>query len=267
MNKSQLVEIIRAKQSFLCIGLDTDLDKIPSHYPKTVDSLFAFNREIIDATLEFTVSYKLNLAFYEAYGLEGWKAFTDTVEYLKDKSVFIIADAKRGDIGNTSKRYAKAFFETAECDAVTVNPYMGSDSVTPFLGFDGKWVIALGLTSNKGAQDLELEKLSNGDYVYEHMLKKLTAMGSSDELMLVIGATQQDRFEGIRALAPDYFLLMPGVGAQGASVEDLRPLITKDIGVLVNSSRQVIYASSGPDFAEAARSEAMKLRDSMKAMM
>ena len=267
MDRSTLVKKIREKRSFLCIGLDTDLAKIPSHFPRHVPSIFDFNKAIIDATLEHTVSYKLNLAFYEAYGLEGWRAFEDTVHYLADKDVFIIADAKRGDIGNTSQRYARAFFEAVACDAITVNPYMGSDSVEPFLGFEGKWVIALGLTSNQGAQDLELKKLADGMPVYEHMIRFLTGLGSPEELMLVIGATQRSVFGTIRDLAPDHFFLVPGVGAQGASISDLAALITDDIGLLVNSSRQVIYASSNTDFAQAAAKEASSLQRQMQELM
>lgn len=267
MNRAALIETIRSKQSFLCIGLDTDLEKLPAHFPRETESLFLFNKEIIDATLDLTVSYKLNLAFYEAYGLQGWKAFEDTVNYLKDKNVFIIADAKRGDIGNTSGRYAKAFFETVPCDGLTINPYMGSDSVTPFLGYDEKWVIALGLTSNKGAQDLELKVLEGGKPVFVHMMEHLVSLADSETLMLVVGATQSAHFDSIRKIAPDHFLLMPGVGAQGAGVADLAPLITKDVAVLVNSSRGIIYASNGVDFAEVARQKALELQTEMKSLI
>lgn len=267
MNRQELVNQIRLKESFLCVGLDTDLEKLPHHFPRTLEAMLDFNKTIIDHTLKFSVSYKLNLAFYEAYGTEGWDVFQQTVNYLQDKDVLVIADAKRGDIGNTSQRYAKAFFEQSNCDALTINPYMGHDSISPFLGMKDKWVIALGLTSNPGAEDLELQKLESGKYVFEHMIQKMVQLGSEDDLMFVVGATQKEYLERIRDLAPNHFLLVPGVGAQGGAVADLNPLKTEDIGMLVNSSRQIIYASKGTDFGLAAAKQALDLQSEMAAFI
>lgn len=270
MNRKQLVDNIRRKGSFLCVGLDVDLNKIPEHLRDDKDAIFKFNRAIIDATAPYCVAYKPNLAFYETYGVEGWIALEKTVKYIRDNypDQFIIADAKRGDIGNTSKMYAKALFEGLGVDAVTVAPYMGEDSVTPFLGYDGKWVILLALTSNKGSLDFQHIKNESGTPLFETVMTKAQTWASPDELMFVCGATQSEMFDEIRRIAPRSFLLVPGVGAQGGSLEEVakRGLID-DCGLLVNSSRGVIYASSGNDFAEAAAREAKKLADQMTALM
>jgi orotidine-5'-phosphate decarboxylase len=272
MNRAQLIEQIRLKKSYLCVGLDTDIKKIPSHLLEDEDPVFAFNKAIIDATLDHCVSYKINTAFYEAMGVKGWETMEKTVRYIPDTH-FKIADAKRGDIGNTSDQYARAFFETLPFDSVTVAPYMGEDSVKPFLQTPGKWAIVLGLTSNKGAADFELQQLlsTNGEahlrpsYLYERVLATVSKWGSPDNLMFVIGATQAEEFTNIRSIIPDHFLLVPGVGAQGGSLKDIsEKAMNKDCGLLVNVSRGIIYASSGDDFAEAAANEARKYAEEMK---
>lgn len=263
MNRSELINQIKTKQSYLCVGLDTDLTKIPKHLLSAPDPAFAFNKAIIDATKDLCVSYKINTAFYEAEGLKGWEAMQRTVEYIGDNH-FKIADAKRGDIGNTSDQYAKAFFTKFPFDAVTVAPYMGEDSVAPFLKYAGKWAIVLGLTSNKGAQDFELQSLGN-ELLYEKVLKTVQQWGSVENLMFVVGATQAHSFIKIREIAPDHFLLVPGVGAQGGSLKDIsQKAINKDCGLLVNASRAVIYASNGEDFAEAARAAALAYQKEMQ---
>lgn len=252
MTRHQLVEQIRKKQSYLCVGLDTDISKIPKHLLSEPDPIFAFNKAIIDATKDLCVGYKINTAFYEALGVKGWEALEKTVHYIGDEH-FKIADAKRGDIGNTSDQYAKAFFETMPFDAVTVAPYMGEDSVKPFLQYKGKWAIVLGLTSNKGAKDFELLH-SGGEFLYEKVLETVSLWGTEENLMFVVGATQPNEFKNIRKLSPHHFYLVPGVGAQGGSLKDIsKEAMTKDCGILVNVSRAVIYASDGEDFAEEAR--------------
>lgn len=278
MTRQQLVEQIFNKRSYLCVGLDTDITKIPQHLLSGPDPVFTFNKAIIDATKDFCVSYKINTAFYEALGVKGWEALEKTVNYIPAEH-FTIADAKRGDIGNTSSQYAKAFFETLPFDAVTVAPYMGKDSVQPFLEYTGKWAIVLGLTSNSGAKDFELqkivtdtEKLEEGVHItkhqtaclYETVLRKVAEWGSPDNLMFVIGATQADEFINIRKITPQHFYLVPGVGAQGGSLKEIsEKAMISDCGILVNASRAVIYASSGVDFAEKAGMAARQYQEEM----
>ena len=266
MNRQELIEQIKTKKSFLCVGLDTDLKKIPQHLLNDNDPIFTFNKNIIDATAPYCVAYKPNLAFYEAFGVKGMIAFEKTVNYL-NKSYpdhFIIADAKRGDIGNTSKMYARTFFEEYDVDALTVAPYMGEDSVTPFLGYDGKWVILLALTSNKGSLDFQLTADTDGERLFEKVIRKSQQWGDIDNMMYVVGATQGKMFADIRKVAPESFLLVPGVGAQGGSLEEVcRYGMTKDCGLLVNSSRGIIYASSGDDYAEVAGQKANELQEQM----
>lgn len=266
MNRKELIQQIKQKKSFLCVGLDPDIKKIPQHLLKEEDPIFAFNKAIIDATAPYCVSYKPNLAFYEAYGLEGMVSFKRTISYLKENypDHFIIADAKRGDIGNTSKMYAQTFFEEYNVDALTVAPYMGADSVTPFLEYDGKWVILLALTSNKGSHDFQLTTDINGERLFEKVLKTSQQWGNDENMMYVVGATQGSMFEDIRKVVPKHFLLVPGVGAQGGSLQEVCKYgMTKDCGLLVNSSRGIIYASNGEDFAEAAAMAAKKLQEEM----
>jgi len=266
MNRQQLVEQIREKQSFLCVGLDTDLKKIPQHLLKEEDPLFAFNKAIIDATAPYCVSYKPNLAFYEAFGVKGLMAFEKTVKYLKQNYPhhFIIADAKRGDIGNTSAMYARTFFEEYDVDSLTVAPYMGEDSVTPFLGYEGKWVILLALTSNKGSHDFQLTEDAQSERLFEKVLRVSSQWATDEQLMYVVGATQGSLFQDIRRLAPTHFLLVPGVGAQGGSLQEVCKYgMTKDCGLLVNSSRGIIYASADKDFAEVAGQKARELQQEM----
>lgn len=270
MKRTELVENIKRKESFLCVGLDPDIKKIPQHLLREENPLFAFNKAIIDATASYCVAYKPNLAFYESLGVEGWIALERTVKYLKENhpDQFIIADAKRGDIGNTSMLYARSFFEHLDVDAITVAPYMGEDSVTPFLGYEGKWVILLALTSNKGSHDFQLIEDKNGKRLFEHVITTSQKWATPDEMMYVVGATQGSMFKDIRNVAPQSFLLVPGVGAQGGSLEEVaRYGMISDCGLLVNSSRGIIYASSGEDFAEAAGKEAEKLRDQMSALL
>ena len=248
MTRSQLVGQINQKKSYLCVGLDTDIHKIPKHLLSFADPVFEFNKQIIDATKDFCVSYKINTAFYEALGLKGWEAMQKTVEYIPSTH-FKIADAKRGDIGNTSTQYAKAFFETMNFDAITVAPYMGEDSVKPFLQYEGKWAIVLGLTSNEGSKDFELQKTGD-EFLYEKVLKTVSRWGTTENLMFVIGATQASEFERIRKLTPNHFYLVPGVGSQGGSLKDIsEKAMNADCGILVNVSRAVIYASENEDFA------------------
>ena len=240
MKRKELVENIRRKGSFLCVGLDTDIKKIPEHLLREENPIFAFNKAIIDATAPYCVAYKPNLAFYESLGVEGWLAFEETVKYIKANypDQFIIADAKRGDIGNTSKMYARSFFEHLDIDAVTVAPYMGEDSVTPFLGYEGKWVILLALTSNKGSHDFQFMKEADGKRLFENVITKSQGWAGPEEMMYVVGATQGEMFKDIRAVAPDSFLLVPGVGAQGGSLEEVAKYgMIDDCGLLVNSSR------------------------------
>ncbi len=266
MNRKQLTEQIFNKKSFLCVGLDTDLKKIPAHLLKEEDPIFAFNKAIIDATAPYCVAYKPNLAFYEAAGLKGMEAFEKTVKYLNDNypDHFIIADAKRGDIGNTSAMYARTFFEEYNLDALTVAPYMGEDSVTPFLSYKDKWVILLALTSNKGSHDFQLTEDKSGERLFEKVLRVSQNWGNDENMMYVVGATQGEMFKDIRKVAPTHFLLVPGVGAQGGSLEAVCQYgMTPDCGLLVNSSRGIIYASSGEDFAEVAGQKAQELQKQM----
>ncbi len=271
MNRSELIENIKRKGSFLCVGLDTDPQKIPAHIANEPDSIFAFNKAIIDATAPYCVAYKPNMAFYESFGSQGWDALERTIRYIKENypDQFIIADAKRGDIGNTSKLYARSFFEHLDVDAITVAPYMGEDSVTPFLGYKDKWVILLALTSNKGSQDFQLIQNGEGTPLFESVIAKSQQWANENEMMYVVGATQGRMFEDIRRVAPKSFLLVPGVGAQGGSLEEVcrYGMIPDECGLLVNSSRGIIYASSGTDFAEVAGEEARKLRDQMSQIL
>ena len=266
MNRQQLINEIFTKKTFLCVGLDTDINKIPAHLKNEEDPIFAFNKAIIDATAPHCVAYKPNLAFYECYGLKGMLAFEKTIQYIKENhpNHFIIADAKRGDIGNTSKMYAQTFFEEYNLDSVTVAPYMGEDSVKPFLEYDGKWVILLALTSNKGSHDFQLTEDKQGERLFEKVLKKSQEWGTTENLMYVVGATQGKMFEDIRRMAPEHFLLVPGVGAQGGSLQEVCKYgMTKDCGLLVNSSRGIIYASADTDFAEVAAVKAKELQEEM----
>lgn len=269
MTRQQLIEQIKKKQSYLIVGLDTDITKIPKHLLTEPDPIFAFNKAIIDATKDLCVGYKINTAFYEAVGLKGWEAMEKTVHYIGDEH-FKIADAKRGDIGNTSDQYAKAFFEAMPFDSVTVAPYMGEDSVKPFLQYEGKWAIVLGLTSNKGANDFELQQMvsedtNQGILLYEKVLQTVSTWGNPDNLMFVVGATQADSFTNIRKLIPNHFYLVPGVGAQGGSLKDIsEKAMNSDCGILVNASRAIIYASGGEDFAERARKVAKGYQEEMK---
>ena len=266
MNRSELVNQIKTKRSFLCVGLDTDLKKMPEHLLKEEDPIFAFNKAIIDATADYCVSYKPNLAFYEAFGVKGLISFEKTIKYLKENypNHFIVADAKRGDIGNTSAMYARTFFEEYDVDSLTVAPYMGEDSVTPFLGYQDKWVILLALTSNKGSHDFQLTEDANGERLFEKVLRTSQNWGNADNMMYVVGATQGRMFEDIRKIVPNHFLLVPGVGAQGGSLEEVCKYgMNKDCGLLVNSSRGIIYASKGEDFAEQAAKNAKELQQQM----
>lgn len=269
MTRQELISIIKKKKSFLCVGLDSEINKIPPHLLREEDPVFEFNRQIIDATIDYAVAYKPNLAFYESSGLKGWISLEKTISYLhmKKDHVFLIADAKRGDIGNTSKQYAKAFFDILDVDAITVAPYMGSDSVQPFLTYQGKWIILLALTSNKGASDFQY--LKTGDsHLFEEVLRTSSQWGTPDNMMYVVGATQAQQLETIRKIVPEHFLLVPGVGAQGGSLQEVaRYGMTKDIGLLVNASRSIIFASNGEDFAERAGVEALKMQKEMEALM
>ncbi|PWL59668.1 MAG: orotidine-5'-phosphate decarboxylase [Bacteroidales bacterium] len=270
MKRDQLVENIRRKGSFLCVGLDSDINKLPRHLLSTDDPVYEFNKAIIDATAPYCVAYKPNLAFYEATGAQGWITLEKTIKYIKENhpDQFIIADAKRGDIGNTSKLYARSFFEHLDVDSVTVAPYMGEDSVTPFLGYEGKWVILLALTSNKGSHDFQFIEDKEGTRLFEHVIETSSKWAGPEEMMYVVGATQGEMFKDIRKVAPESFLLVPGVGAQGGSLAEVaRYGMIKDCGLLVNSSRGIIFASSSEDFAETAGREAAKLRDDMASLL
>lgn len=267
MNRAQLFEQIKKKQSYLCIGLDTDINKIPDHLHKYDDPVFEFNKQIIEATQDLCVSYKPNIAFYESLGSKGWVSLEKTLKLIPEE-IFTISDAKRGDIGNTSSLYARAFFENMNFDSVTVAPYMGEDSVKPFLDYKDAWVILLGLTSNKGSNDFQNLDLLNGKKLFQEVLEKSQQWGTPDNLMYVIGATKADYFKEIRKIAPDHFYLVPGVGAQGGDLETLSKYGMNDhCGLLVNSSRGIIYASSGEDFAEKAREQALALQTKMKLML
>jgi orotidine-5'-phosphate decarboxylase len=263
MTRQELVEQIRIKKSFLCVGLDTDISKIPAHLLNTEDPIFEFNKAIIDATKDFCVAYKPNIAFYECHGPKGWESLKKTLDYIP-KNIFTIADAKRGDIGNTSTYYAKTYFEYLNCDSVTVAPYMGEDSVTPFLEFENKWVILLALTSNIGALDFQFMTDTKGEQLYKKVLRKSAKWGTAENMMYVVGATRAEGIGEVRKLVPDHFFLVPGVGAQGGSLEDVTEYgWNKDCGLLVNSSRGILYASNGTDFAEKAGIEAKKLQENM----
>lgn len=269
MTRGELFKLIQKKKSFLCIGLDSDISKIPAYLNDYDDPVFEFNKQIIDQTHEFAIAYKPNLAFYESRGHEGWKSLEKTIQHLKKFDVFTIADAKRGDIGNTSSLYAKAFFEKLDFDAITVAPYMGNDSVSPFLKYKNKWVILLALTSNKGAFDFQfIENKNTGRKLFEDVLMKSAEWGSPDNMMYVVGATQADMLKDIRKIAPDHFLLIPGIGAQGGSLEEVaRYGLNKHCGLIVNSSRGIIFASQDKDFAERAREKALELQQEMEKIL
>jgi len=267
MNRQQLFQIIQKKKSFLCIGLDTDINKIPKHLLTSDDPIFEFNKQIVDATHHFAVAYKPNLAFYESLGSKGWDSLEKTVEYIRSvtNDIFIIADAKRGDIGNTSAMYAKTFFSTYNFDGVTLAPYMGYDTVSPFLDYKDKWSIILALTSNKSASDFQYINDANGKPLFENVLKTAQAWGTNDQIMFVVGATKAEALQGIRKIAPDNFLLVPGVGAQGGSLKEVAEHGMNDhCGLLVNSSRGIIYASINEDFATLAGKKAEELQQEME---
>lgn len=267
MTRSELIEQIKFKRSFLCVGLDTDLDKIPKHLLNCEDPIFEFNKAIIDATKDYCVAYKPNIAFYECLGPKGWESLKKTLDYIPN-NIFTIADAKRGDIGNTSRYYANTFFDYLNADSVTVAPYMGEDSVSPFMKHDNKWVILLALTSNKGALDFQMIKDENGEEFFKKVLKKSQEWGTPENLMFVVGATRAEDIGKVRALAPENFFLVPGVGAQGGSLEDVTKYgWNKDCGLLVNSSRGIIYASNENDFAKKAGEAAKDLQNQMSTIL
>lgn len=270
MDKQTLFDNIKRKKSFLCVGLDTDIKKIPEHLLNEEDPIFAFNKAIIDATADLCVAYKPNLAFYESLGLTDWIAFEKTVKYIRENypDQFIIADAKRGDIGNTSEMYARSFFQHLDLDAVTVAPYMGEDSVKPFLTYPGKWVIVLGLTSNKGSQDFQFTADASGERLFEKVMRVSQNWADENTMMYVVGATQGKLFTDVRKVVPNHFLLVPGVGAQGGSLEEVAEYgMNNECGLLVNSSRQIIYADKSEQFAEAARKEARSVQEKMEAIL
>lgn len=267
MNRSQLFEQIKKKKSYLCVGLDTDLEKIPKHLLKASDPIFEFNKQIIDATKDYCIAYKPNIAFYEALGAQGWESLKKTLEYIP-KDCFTIADAKRGDIGNTSLLYAKAFFQNLNFDSITVAPYMGEDSVKPFLEFKDKWVILLVHTSNKGSEDFQLLQTREGKFLYEEVIFQSQLWATPDQMMYVVGATHEEKISSIRMLAPDHFFLMPGVGAQGGDLEAISKVgMNEQCGLLVNSSRAIIYASTREDFAEVAGKESLKIQNQMDKLL
>lgn len=270
MNAAQIFEQIKAKRSFLCVGLDTDIKKTPACIAGSEDPQFEFNRAIIDATAEYTVCYKPNLAFYEENGIKGWDSFIETCKYIREKhpEIFIIADAKRGDIGNTSQMYARAFFDQGLVDAVTLSPYMGRDTVEPFLGYEDKWAVILALTSNPSADDFEMQTLQNGNRLYEQVLKTSSAWGTADNTMYVVGATKAFMLQGIREIVPDHFLLVPGIGAQGGSLQYVAAYgMNRQCGLLVNSSRGIIYADSSDNFAKTAGEKARETQQEMDALL
>jgi orotidine-5'-phosphate decarboxylase len=263
MNRDYLIHQIKEKKTFLCVGLDTDIEKIPEHLKTLPDAVFQFNRQIIDTTKDLCVAYKINTAFYEALGVKGWEALEKTVNYIPNTH-FKIADAKRGDIGNTSDQYAKAFFETIPFDAITVAPYMGSDSVQPFLNYKNKWTIVLGLTSNKGSEDFQQQKIGD-QFLYEEVIRTTSEWGTKDNLMFVVGATKASDLSSIRKIIPDHFLLIPGVGAQGGSLSEVCKFgLNKDYGLLINASRAIIYAGKDEDFAREARKAAQQYQTEMQ---
>lgn len=265
MNAAELFQYIRRKESYLCVGLDTDLEKIPEHLRATDDPVFEFNKQIIDATHEYCVAYKPNIAFYEALGPRGWESLKKTIDYIPE-GIFTIADAKRGDIGNTSALYARAFFGNMNFDAITVAPYMGEDSVRPFLKFEGRWVILLAHTSNPGSADFQLmQSRVTGRKLYEEVVLKSQQWASADQMMYVVGATQAEKIESIRKLAPEHFFLVPGIGAQGGDLHLVSKFgMNKNCGLLVNAARSIIYASDGHDFAKDAAAEARRIQGEMK---
>ncbi len=269
MTREQLFQLIQKKKSFLCIGLDTDINKIPSYLLELDDPIFEFNKQIIDNTHKYAIAYKPNIAFYESLGTKGWTSLEKTIEYLKRFDVFTIADAKRGDIGNTSKMYAKAFLENLEFDSVTVAPYMGIDSVSPFLEYENKWVILLALTSNKGAADFQFTiNQASSKRLFEEVLLTSSNWGSPNNMMYVVGATQAEMLADIRKIIPDHFLLVPGVGAQGGSLEAVAKFgLNKQCGLIVNSSRGIIFASNGEDFGQHATSKALELQQQMETIL
>lgn len=267
MTKEFLVDQIKSKQSYLCVGLDTDIEKLPSHLPKNKEGVIAFNKAIIDATAPYCVSYKINTAFYESQGIAGWEAMEATLSHIPSTH-FTIADAKRGDIGNTSAQYAKTFFEVLPFDAITVAPYMGKDSIDPFLAYTNKFTIVLGLTSNTGSANFEQQKLSTGQFLYESVLEQVSNWSSPEQLMFVVGATKAEDLASIRKIIPHHFLLVPGVGAQGGSLEEVTKFgKNKDIGLLINASRAIIFASSEKDFAEEAQKQAAQYASEMKSLL
>ncbi len=270
MNRQQLLQQIQAKRSFLCVGLDTDIKKIPEHLISEEDPVFAFNKSIIEATVRYSVAYKPNLAFYESLGAKGWQSLEKTVDFIRKNhpELFLIADAKRGDIGNTSGLYARAFFENLDFDAVTVAPYMGEDSVKPFMIYPGKWIILLALTSNKGAADFQFQQNENGQELFETVLETSKSWGNIDNMMYVVGATKAEKLKDIRKIIPEHFLLIPGVGAQGGSLKEVADNgMNSSCGILVNSSRNIIYASEGKDFAEKAGEAALEMQNEMDILL
>jgi orotidine-5'-phosphate decarboxylase len=267
MTKAELFQYIKHKQSYLCVGLDTDIRKIPAHLKHSADPVFEFNKQIIDATADYCVAYKPNIAFYEAHGARGWESLQKTMEYIP-REFFTIADAKRGDIGNTSSLYARAFFEQMNFDSITVAPYMGSDSVQPFLEFEGKWVILLALTSNIGSHDFQTVSLKGEKPLFEQVIETSQRWAGADQMMYVIGATQADQLGRIRQLIPGHFLLVPGVGAQGGDLEEVSGVgLNRECGLLINASRSILYASDGEDFATQAAAEAQKLQQQMASLL
>ena len=267
MDRKLLVDQIKKKKSFLCVGLDTDIEKIPAFLKDSEDPVFAFNKEIIDKTHDLAIAYKPNFAFYESLGLEGWKSLEKTIRYLNSAypDIFTIADAKRGDIGNTSKMYARAFFEKLNFDSVTVAPYMGEDSVSPFLEYENKWVILLALTSNKGAFDFQFHEDNEGQKLFQKVIKKASTWGNPDNLMYVVGATKANMISKIRELIPDHFLLVPGVGAQGGDLKEVSGAgLNNDCGLIVNASRSIIYADNSEQFGKAARESAREVQKEME---
>jgi len=267
MTRQKLIELIRTRRTYLCVGLDTDITKIPRHLLSEPDPVFAFNKQIIDVTKDYCVGYKVNTAFYEALGLAGWEALEKTADYIPSTH-FKIADAKRGDIGNTSAQYAKAFFDTLNFDAVTVAPYMGEDSIRPFLEYKNKWAIVLGLTSNEGAGDFELSSTIDNEFLYEKVIRKVSTWGNPENLMFVIGATKSNWFTQIRKIAPEHFYLVPGLGAQGGSLQEISTkAMNKDVGIIVNASRTIIYASDKEDFAAKAAAAARQYQTEMSSFL
>ncbi len=267
MNREQIINQIKLKRSFLCVGLDSDINKIPKHLLKTEDPIFEFNKQIIDATKDFCVAYKPNIAFYESFGVSGWNSLQKTLDYIP-KDIFTIADAKRGDIGNTSQMYAKAFFNNMNFDAITISPYMGKDSVSPFLEFKNKWVILLALTSNKSSSDFQKLEGNNGERLFQKVLQTSRYWGSEKNMMYVVGATRSKQLSEVRKIIPNHFLLVPGVGAQGGNLEDVVKYgMNKDCGILVNSSRGIIYSDNGVYFAEKSRISAQQIQSKMDVLL